>query len=130
MQHQLGEANTALREKEVECIKLAEERDRLVAQLAEQAEALKAAQLEVMTKEVNLLAEFEVERSTWADKEAQMTACFSSIEDLVDGQLHSLGFLFRTFGPHLGRYLAYNFGFFFLLPKQTSSQAILSPRST
>ena len=43
MQQQLGKANTALRGKEAECSKLAEERDRLVAQLAEQAETLKAA---------------------------------------------------------------------------------------
>ena len=57
-------------------------------------EALKAAQLEVKTKEADPLAEFEVERSAWADKEAQMTACFSSIADLVDGKPHSLGFLF------------------------------------
>ena len=42
----------------------------------------------------DLLAEFEVERSAWADKEAQMTACFSSIEDLVDGELYFLCFLF------------------------------------
>ena len=45
-------------------------------------------------EETNLLAEFEIERSAWADKEAQMTACFSSIEDLVDGKPYSLGFLF------------------------------------
>ena len=94
MQQQLGEANTALRGKEAECGKLAEERDRLVAQLAEQAEALKAAQLKVKMTETNPLTEFEVERSAWADKEAQMTACFGSIEDLVDGKSHSLDFLF------------------------------------
>ena len=95
LQQQLGEANTALRGKEAECSKLAEERDRLVTQLAEQAEALKAAQSEVKTKEADLLAEFEVERFAWAGREAQMTACFSSIEDLVDGQLYSLGFCFE-----------------------------------
>ena len=94
MQEQLGQDNTALRGKEAEYAKLAEERDRLVAQLAEQAEALKAAQLKVKTTETNLLAEFEIERSAWADKEAKMTACFGSIEDLVDGKLHSLDFLF------------------------------------
>ena len=93
MQQQLGEANTALRGKEAECGKLAEERDRLVTQLAEQAEALKAAQQEAKTKEADLLAEFEIERSAWADKKAQMTACFSSIEDLVDGKPYSLSFL-------------------------------------
>ena len=40
MQQQLGEANTALCDKEAECSKLTEERDRLVAKLAEQTEAL------------------------------------------------------------------------------------------
>ena len=35
LQQQLGEAKTALRAKEVECSKLAEERDRLATQLAE-----------------------------------------------------------------------------------------------
>ena len=56
-------------------------------------EALKTAQQEAKAKETDLLAEFEDERSTWADKEAQMTACFSSIEDLVDGELYFLCFL-------------------------------------
>ena len=93
-QQQLGQAKTALRGKEAEWSKLAEERDRLVAQLAEQAENLKAAQLKAETAKSSLLAEFELERSAWADKEAQMTACFGSIEDLVDGKSHSLDFLF------------------------------------
>ena len=62
-------------------------------QLAEQAETLKVAQLKVKTTETSLLADFEIERSAWADKEAQVTACFSSIEDLVDGKPYSLSFL-------------------------------------
>ena len=70
LQQQMGEANTGLRSKEAECSKLAKERDRLVAQLAEQAEALKAAQVKVKTTETSLLTEFEIERSAWADKEA------------------------------------------------------------
>ena len=70
-----------------------EERDRLVTQLAEQAEALKAAQQKAEMAETSLLAEFELERSAWADKEAQVMACFSSIEDLVDGKPYSLSFL-------------------------------------
>ena len=93
MQQQLGKANTTLRVKEAECSKLAEERDWVVTQLAKQAEALKAAQQEAKTKEADLLAEFEVKRSAWADKEAQITACFSSIEDLVDSDLGFLCFL-------------------------------------
>ena len=43
--------------------------------------------------ETSLLAEFELKRSAWADKEAQVMACFSSIEDLVDGKPYSLSFL-------------------------------------
>ena len=93
MQQQLGEANTALRGKEAECSKLAEERDRLVTQLAEQAEALKTAQKEAKAKETNLLVEFEIERSAWADKEALLTAGFGRIEDIVDGKISSFFFL-------------------------------------
>ena len=46
-------------------------------------------------KESNLLAEFETERSAWADKETQLTAGFSSIEDMVDGKF----LLFSFFEP-------------------------------
>ena len=90
LQQQLGEANTALRGKEAECSKLAEERDRMVTQLAE---LLKKAQKEVEDKEAGLVAEFETERSAWTDKEALLTACFGKIEDMVDGKLPSFFFL-------------------------------------
>ena len=93
MQQQLGEANTALRAKEADCSKLAEERDRLTTQLAEQAELLKKAQKEAGEKEAALLAEFETERSAWTDKEALLTAGFGKIEDMVDGELPSFVFL-------------------------------------
>ena len=86
LQQQLGEANTALRAKEADCNKLAEEHDRLVTQLAEQAELLKKTQKEAEDKEAGLLAEFETERSTWTDKEALLTAGFGKIEDMVDGK--------------------------------------------
>nr|XP_020151375.1 uncharacterized protein LOC109736572 [Aegilops tauschii subsp. strangulata] len=84
LQQQLGEANTALRAKEMECGKLPEERERLVAQLVEQAELLKKAQKEVEDKETSLLAEFATERSTWTNKEAMLTSSFHEIEDIVD----------------------------------------------
>ena len=93
MQQQLGEANTVLRAKEVECGKLAEVCDRLVAQLAEQAELLKKAQKEAEDKGAGLLAEFEIERSAWTEKEAMLTAGFGEIEDMVDGKPPSLLFL-------------------------------------
>ncbi|XP_044452717.1 uncharacterized protein [Triticum aestivum] len=60
LQQQLGEANAALHAKEVDCSKLAEERDRLATQLAEQAELLQKAQKEAEDKEAGLLAEFEI----------------------------------------------------------------------
>ena len=74
-----------------ECSKLVTERDLLVAQLAEQKELLKKAQEEAERKEAALLAEFESERSSWTDKEAQLTSGFHEIEDIVDGEF--LGFL-------------------------------------
>ena len=75
-----------LRAKDRECGRLAEERDRLATQLAEQAELLQKSQKEAETKETDLLAKFAIERSAWANKEAQLTPYFSSIEDLVDGR--------------------------------------------
>ena len=92
LQWQLGEANTALRAKEVDCGKLAEERDRLVVRLVEQVELLQKAQKEAEDKEAGLLAEFEIERSAWTDKEAMLTAGFGEIEDMVDGRRPSLLF--------------------------------------
>nr|XP_020160617.1 uncharacterized protein LOC109745887 [Aegilops tauschii subsp. strangulata] len=84
LQQQLGEANTALRAKEIERSELAQEHDRLAKQLAEQAELLQKARKEAEVKESNLLAEFKTERSAWADKEALLTAGFGRIEDMVD----------------------------------------------
>ena len=91
LQQQLGEANTVLRVKEEECGLLTEERDRLATQLAEQKELLQRAQKEAEDKETALLAEFASERSSWTDKEAQLTSGFHEIENIVDGEF--LGFL-------------------------------------
>ena len=74
-----------------ECSKLVTERDLLAAQLAEQKELPKKAQEEADKKEAALLAEFESERSSWTDKEAQLTSGFHEIENIVDGEF--LGFL-------------------------------------
>ena len=71
---------------------LADERDRLVTQLVEQAELLKKAWKEAEDKETSLLAEFATERSAWTDKEAMLTAGFGEIEDIVDGELPSFSF--------------------------------------
>ena len=76
----------ALRAKEEECGKLAKERDLLAEQLAEQKEPLKVARDEAGKKETTLLAEFEMERSSWTDREAMLTSGFHEIEDIVDGE--------------------------------------------
>ena len=76
----------------MECGKLAEERNRVVAQLAEQVELLKKARKEAEDKETSLLAEFAIERSAWTDNEAMLTSGFHEIEDIVDGELPSFSF--------------------------------------
>ena len=75
-----------MRSKGEECSKLAAERGLLAAQLAEQRELLKKTQDEAEKRETALLAEFESERSSWTDKEAQLTSGFHEIEDIVDGE--------------------------------------------
>src|SRR4051812_47967290 len=90
LEGQLGAANPALRAKEVECGKIVTERDLLAVQLAEQKELLKKAQEEAKDKEAELQAEFEVERSSWTDKEAMLTSGFHEIEDIVDGKFSLL----------------------------------------
>ena len=82
----MGEVSTALRAKEEECGKLAKERDLLAEQLAEQKELLKAARDEAGKKETALLAELEMERSSWTDREAMLTSGFHEIKDIVDGE--------------------------------------------
>ena len=125
MQQQLGEANTALRAKEEECSKLAEERDRLVAQLAEQAELLKKAQKEAEDKETSLLAELATERSAWTDKEAMLTSDFHEIEDIVDGEFPTFSFFELPAAGRAGlSSLALPLCFLFW---QTSSLVILTP---
>nr|XP_020170018.1 chromosome partition protein Smc-like [Aegilops tauschii subsp. strangulata] len=84
LQQQLGEARTALHAKEAECSKLAEERDRLVTQLAEQAKLLKKAHKEAEDKETSLLAQFATERAAWTDRELMLTSGFHEVEDIVD----------------------------------------------
>ena len=75
-----------MRAKGEECGKLAAERDLLAAQLAEQRELLKKTQDEAEKRETALLVEFESERSSWTDEEAQLTSGFHEIEDIIDGE--------------------------------------------
>ena len=54
-------------------------------QLAEQKELLRKAQDDAKSREVTLMAEFEVERSAWTDREAMLTSGYHELEDIVDG---------------------------------------------
>ena len=96
LQQQLGEANTALRAKEDECNRVAQERDRLVKELKDQAELHKTALKQAEDNEAKLLAEFETERSGWAKTEAALTAGYGKIEDIVDGEPSSLSLSCRV----------------------------------
>ena len=83
-----------MRAKGEECSKLATERDLLATQLAEQRELLQKARDEAKTREAALMAEFEIERSAWTDKEVMLTSGYHEIEDIVDGK--SLSFLWAS----------------------------------
>nr|XP_020147959.1 uncharacterized protein LOC109733179 [Aegilops tauschii subsp. strangulata] len=84
LQQRLGEAQTALRAKEEECSKVAQERDRLAKNLADQADQHKAALQAAKDSEASLLAEFETERSVWAETEKALTDGYGAIEDMID----------------------------------------------
>ena len=90
MQKQLGEANTAPRAREDECNRAAQERDRLIKQLADQAALHKTSLEQAEDNEARLLAEFKTEHSGWAETEAALIAGYGQIEDIVDGELSSL----------------------------------------
>ena len=76
-----------MRTKEEECSKVAQERDRLAKELKDQAELHKTALKQAEDNEAKLLAEFETERSGWAETEEALTAGYGQIEDIVDGEL-------------------------------------------
>nr|XP_020156939.1 translation initiation factor IF-2-like [Aegilops tauschii subsp. strangulata] len=69
LQQRLGEAQTALCAKEEECNKVAQEHDRLVKELADQADRYKTELQKAKDGEATLQAEFETERSSWAERE-------------------------------------------------------------
>ena len=59
MQQRTGEAQTTLRAKEAECSTVAQERDRLAKQLADQEKSHKAALQAVKDSEAALQAKYE-----------------------------------------------------------------------
>nr|XP_040245748.1 uncharacterized protein LOC120964838 [Aegilops tauschii subsp. strangulata] len=84
LQQQLGEAQTALRAKEEECSKVAQERDRLAKKLADQEELHKAALQAAKDSEATLQAEYETQAMNWADTERALNDGYGQIEDMVD----------------------------------------------
>jgi hypothetical protein len=58
--------------------------------LAGQADQPKAELQKLKETESALQAEFEAERSKWAEKEAVLAAGYGEIEDMIDGKLLSL----------------------------------------
>ena len=62
----------------------------MATQLAEQKELLRKAQGDAKSREAALMAEFEVERSAWTDREAMLTSGYHELEDIVDGKSFSL----------------------------------------
>ena len=66
---------------------MAEERDHLAKNLADQADQHKAALQAAKDGEASLLAEFETERSSWAEKEKALNDGYGDIEDMIDGEL-------------------------------------------
>ena len=86
LQQCIGEVQTELRAKE------AQERDRLVKELADQADRHKAELQKLDVSEANLQAELETQRSNWAEKEKALTDGYGEIEDMIDGELSFLSF--------------------------------------
>ena len=92
LQQRLGEAQNRLRAKEEERSKAAQECVRLVKALADQVDQHKVALQKAKDDEAALQAEFETERSAWAEKEKGLTDGYCAIEDMIDGELSFLSF--------------------------------------
>nr|XP_020173690.1 uncharacterized protein LOC109759280 [Aegilops tauschii subsp. strangulata] len=75
---------TALRAKEEECSKVAQECERLVKELADQADQHKAELKKLKEAEDSLTAEFETQRSNWAEREAILTTGYGEIEEMIN----------------------------------------------
>nr|XP_045089523.1 uncharacterized abhydrolase domain-containing protein DDB_G0269086-like [Aegilops tauschii subsp. strangulata] len=77
-------AESRSKHSEEERSKAAQECGRLVKELANQADRHKADLQKVKDNEANLQAEFETERSAWAEKEKAMNDGYGTIEDMID----------------------------------------------
>nr|XP_020196215.1 translation initiation factor IF-2-like [Aegilops tauschii subsp. strangulata] len=85
----LGEVESELPTKEQERSQAAQERDRLAKQVADQAERHKAEVQRLKDGETLLRAEFETQRSDWAEREKFLSDGYNEIEDMIDKFLPS-----------------------------------------
>ena len=90
LRNQLGEAQTELAAKERDRGLADQDRDRLAKELADQAAAHKVELGKMSDAESLLRAEFETERSNWAEKEAALQDGYVAIGDMVDGEMSIL----------------------------------------
>nr|XP_020151478.1 uncharacterized abhydrolase domain-containing protein DDB_G0269086-like [Aegilops tauschii subsp. strangulata] len=79
LQKRLGEVESELHTKGQECSQAAQERDRLAKELADQAEVQKLKDSEALLK-----AEYEAQRSNWAERGKFLSNCYGEIEDMID----------------------------------------------
>ena len=90
VQEEVGEGETERCAKELECSQAVQECERLTKELADQAERHKAELKNLKDGEAHLQAEFETQRSNWAEKEKFLTDGYGEIEDMIDGNLFLL----------------------------------------
>ena len=88
-----------------------QERDRLVKQLANQADRHVGEMQECKDAEEALQAEFETQCSKWVEKEKALSAGFGEVKDLLDGKL-----LFSLFSCRLALQAGLRLLTFFFFP--------------
>ena len=86
LRNQLGEVQAELAAKERERDLAAQDRDRMAKELADQAATHKAQLGKLSDAEMLLRAEFETERSNWAEKEPALQDSYGAIAVMVDGK--------------------------------------------
>nr|XP_020173266.1 plectin-like [Aegilops tauschii subsp. strangulata] len=84
LRKRLGEVESALHTKEQERSHAVKECDHLTKELADQADRHKAELQKLKDIEAHLQAEFETQRSNWAEKEKFLSDGYGEIEDMID----------------------------------------------
>nr|XP_020184513.1 uncharacterized abhydrolase domain-containing protein DDB_G0269086-like [Aegilops tauschii subsp. strangulata] len=81
----LGEVESELRTKEQERSQAAQERDRLVKELEDKAAKHQAEVQKLKESEILIKAEYETQRSNWAEREKFLSDGYGEVEDMIDG---------------------------------------------